>query len=159
VSRAAVILFFGVAFARPYEVTEVNLPLRVVVKSGGERMSNCIFSTQPIPAHARFDTLQTSRFEDKDPMFARCYFPDHPGANKPGELIDVFYLDGKKWWTQAYDQSVAADALERPIALGEVLRTMRSMIPKGGHNIEMVGMMVRGKKTVKLYRGRFQYVR
>ena len=152
-------LFFGVALAKPVEVSEVNLPLRVVVKSGNERMANCIFSTLPIPPHARYDTPQSNRFEDKDPMFARCYFPDHPGANKPGELIDVFYLDGKKWWTQAYDQSVEADALERPIALGEILRTMRSMIPKGGHTIEMIGMMKRGKKTVKLYRGRFQYVR
>ena len=57
-------------------------------------------------------------------MWARCYLPDRPGGNRPGELLDVFYLDGKRWWTQAYDQAVPPEALGRQVgATAKVLRT------------------------------------
>jgi hypothetical protein len=138
---------------------EADMPLRVVVENAHEKLSNCIFAKQPIPPNAPYDTRLAQAFGDGDPMFARCYLPDHVGGNKPGELTDVLYLDGKKWWTQAYDQSVPPEALERPIALGEILRSVRGSIPPGDHLVSIVGVITRGKHALKLYRGEFRYQR
>jgi hypothetical protein len=138
---------------------QLQLPLRVVVRAGGERTANCVFATAPIPARAGFDTRLTTTFNSGDPMFARCYLPDRAGGNRPGDLVDTFFLDGKKWWTQAYDDSVPADALERPIILGEVLREPLKTLPRGAHRVLVVGTLRRGARAVKLYRGEFRYVR
>jgi hypothetical protein len=143
----------------PLQIGEQNLPLRVVIKTHGVRLANCIFSTQPIPPHARAATVLSDRFSAGDAMFARCYFPDHPGSNRPGDITDVFFLDGKLWWTQAYDAAVPGDAWERAIMLGEILRTPLSTLPPGNHHIEMWGQMKRGKRSVKVYHGEFHYVR
>jgi hypothetical protein len=154
-------LLASAAWARPPHATtgQPTMPLRVVMQTHGARLSNCVFATQPIPPRAHALTpLQTS-FSEGDGMFARCYLPDPPGANKPGELIDTFFLDGKKWWTQAYDAAVPADALERPIVLGEVLRSALQTVPKGTHLVEIRGTLKRGGKIVKLYQGEFRYVR
>jgi hypothetical protein len=161
VSRAAVILLIAAsAWARPvHVVTEADLPLRVVARIGGVRLANCIFSTSEIPPHARANTKLVSMFSFGDPMFARCYLPDHIGANKPGELVDRFFLDGKPWWTQAYSRPVPPDAFERPIALGEILRTILPSVKPGLHKIELWGTLKRGDRTVKLYHAELRYVR
>jgi hypothetical protein len=154
VSRAAVALFLvGTAWA------EATLPLRVVTQQKSGRLSNCVFAKQPIPPRAQATTPLATFFAEGDEMFARCYLPDPPGGNKPGELVDTFFLDGKKWWTQAYDNAVPSDALERPIVLGEVLRTVLATVPRGTHLVEIRGTLKRGGKIVKLYQGEFRYVR
>jgi hypothetical protein len=135
------------------------MPLRSVVTANHERLSNCIFSKKPIPPFASYDTPLARAFGDGDPMYARCYLPDPAGSNKAGELSDILYLDGKKWWTQVYDQAIPPDALERPIALGEILRSVRDAIPKGDHLVRIEGFLTRGKRAVRLYRGEFRYQR
>ncbi len=150
----------GNANARPAaQVSEANLPLRAVAKTAGVRLANCVFSLRSIPPHARATTPLTDGFSAGDPMYARCYLPDRPGSNRAGDLTDVFFLDGKKWWTQTYDEAVPADALERPIALSEVLRTALANIPKGAHRIEVEGTLTHGRHVTRLYRSSFRYVR
>jgi hypothetical protein len=155
------LLLLSPAWAKPRrdQAPEIEMPLRLVVQSGGQWLSNCIFSKQPIPARASHDTPLTAAFSDGDSMFARCYLPERAGSNKPGDLVDVLYLDGKKWWTQAYDEAVPSDALERPVVLSEILRSVRGSIPKGDHLIKIEGFLVKGKRRVKLYRGEFRYLR
>jgi hypothetical protein len=135
------------------------MPLRAVVTANHERLSNCVFSKQPIPPNASYDTPLARAFGDGDPMYARCYLPDPAGSNKAGELSDILYLDGKRWWTQVYDQAIPPEALERPIALGEILRSVRDAIPKGDHLVRIEGFLTRGKRAVRLYRGEFRYQR
>jgi hypothetical protein len=135
------------------------MPLRAVVTANHERLSNCVFAKQPIPPNASYDTPLARAFGDGDPMYARCYLPDPAGSNKAGELSDILYLDGKRWWTQVYDQAIPPEALERPIALGEILRSVRDAIPKGDHLVRIEGFLTRGKRAVRLYRGEFRYQR
>jgi hypothetical protein len=163
VPRAAVALLLASSLwakkPPPHPAGDSDMPLRVVIEQGHQKMSNCIFAKQPIPARARYDTRLADAFGDGEALYARCYLPERVGSNKPGELTDVLYLDGRKWWTQAYDQSIPPDALERAIALGEILRGLRAAIPPGDHLVRIEGLLTRGKHAVKLYRGEFRYLR
>ena len=132
---------------------DVERPLRVVIR----KVANCLFSTVEIPPRAPHDTATRDDFDAGEPLYARCYLPERAGANRPGDLVDEFLLDGKPLWTQSYDQALPADALERSIVLGEVLRTPLKTVARGSHRITMMGKLRRGGRMIQVYRGELRY--
>lgn len=156
----AVALFAAVALARPKpRPLEVTMPLRIVAKVDGAWQSNCVFSSKEIGPSAPASTPLSYLFRAGDPLWGRCYFPDRLGANRAGDLTDVVFVDGKKWFTQAYERALPADSLEHALPLGDLLRTPLSLLPRGSHHLLVVGQLRRGSRSVRLYRGELTYVR
>jgi hypothetical protein len=138
-----------------------SMPLRLVVaeRRTHARYANCIFSTVEVPVEAQVTTPLRDSFAAREPIWGRCYLPERLGANRPGELVDVITVDGKRVWEQAYDQALPADALARLVPYSEVLRPLLRGLAPGGHRVTVEGSWRRGKKLSTIYRGAFRYVR
>jgi hypothetical protein len=122
-------------------------------------MANCIFASTEIPPRAPADTRTRTHFSAGEPIWARCYLPDRAGANRPGDLVDEIWLDGQKLWSQAYDAALPTGALERSIALSEILRTPLATLGRGLHRLRIVGTLKRGGRVERLYRGELELAR
>src|SRR5687767_9804240 len=139
----------GVAQAQ----VDTERPLRMVVR----KIGNCIFSSREIPPRAPYDTPTQDDFDAGDPMFARCYLPEKAGANRAGDLVDEILLDGKPWWKQEYSAPLESGAVERSIALSEILRTPLATLARGPHRLTVIGKLKRGGRMVQVYRGELRY--
>lgn len=144
---------------KPARRAEPPLPLRVVVEHAGARTANCVFAAEELPERAGAGTVLRDRFTHGEPLWGRCFLPDPPGANQPGDLVDVVHIDGKKAWEQAYDLPLPEDARSRLVAYGELLRPLLLALPPGEHRLAVDGTLRRGGRTVPLYHGELSYVR
>ena len=136
-------------------------PLRVVIEDGRTHLkfANCLFSTVEIGERAGAAVSTRDTFMPGEPIWARCYLPDRPGSNHPGDLVDVVTIDGKKVFEQTYKKALPSDAYSRLVAYGDLLRNLLSLLPPGRHRVEIEGQLRRGKRPQKLYVGSFGYVR
>ena len=149
------------ALARPRSRSQRPLdpPLRVVLTRDGVRQANCVFSTAELAEMAGGAAPVRNSFQAGEAVWGRCFFPERLGANKPGELIDTIFVDGKKTFEQAYQQPVPSDAASRSVPYSEVLRTLLATIGGGGHRVRIEGVLRRGSRALRLYSGEFGYVR
>jgi hypothetical protein len=134
-------------------------PLRIVIKSGGAKLANCVFSTVVLPEVGPPPGPIRTQFGAGEPIWGRCFLPERAGANRPHELVDVVSVDGKQLWEQAYDRAVPPGALGRTVPYGELLRGVLAALAPGSHRVVIEGWWRRGKKPTRAYRGEFRYSR
>lgn len=151
--------FAARAEAKPPRRGGEKFPLRVVIQERGNSVANCVFSTVELPPNAPYSSPQRNAFAAGEPIWGRCFLPSKPGPSRAGDLVDFVSVDGKPAWEQAYDLALPSDAQARLVAYGDVLRSVLAKLAPGGHRVEIVGRLRRGKKNVALYRGGFRYVR
>ncbi len=151
------------ASARPHRLSGhdpgTRLSRRVVIEESGVRISNCIFSTAELPERPGPRARTRDAFEAGEPIWGRCYLPDPPGRNQPGDLVDLVTIDRKLVWRQGYHLPLAPAALSRSVAYGALLRTLLAALEPGTHYVEIEGTIRRKGRVVKLYQGSFRYVR
>jgi len=112
-----------------------------------------------VPVEAQVTTVLRDSFSAREPIWGRCYLPARLGANRPGELVDVITVDGKRAWEQAYDRAEPPDSLARLVPYGELLRPLLSGLAPGEHRVTVEGTWRRGARPSTIYRGAFRYVR